>query len=209
MRLAIVTGRSGGPRQIDADPDNDVRAEAAQPQRGPQGTRPRRLAHSLLFPVVLLTLISSMSACVVPVAPNFHDPVGAPNVPPYIEGAIPDIGSLVSPGGQVQVTVTDQNVGDTLYYQWVLDYPPLNPSITRKQGVFPILPSADGTQLHVSKTFSPCGDLIPAPTIAVHLLEFILADRLLDKTNQVVLDALLPGETDGFVVRANWTFSCP
>ena len=50
--------------------------------------------------------------------------------------------------------------------------------------------------------------LNPAPTVAVHQLEFILADRDFDTADPKVLDALLPGSV-GFVVRANWTFSCP
>ena len=214
MSRGVTTGRRGGPRQISADRDSDVRAPAAQAHRGPPGTRPRRLAHSLLSStivhVVLLASVASMSACVVPVAPNFQDPVGEPNVPPYIVSATPfSIGSFVSnPTQDFQVTVTDQNVGDTLAYQWVIDYPPYNSS-THPLTFAHIQPSADRSQQRVTVGLgkSPCG-FNPVQTLAVHQLEFILADREFDQSNSMVLDAL-PPESDGFVVRANWTFSCP
>jgi hypothetical protein len=199
MRLAV---------EIGPDPDSDVRAAAAQPRRGPHGARPPRVARSLLslkfVPVVLLTLVSSMSACVVPVAPTFQDPIGEPNVPPFIVSATPEINTFAP--SEVQVTVTDQNVGDYLYYQWVVDYPAYSAN-TRDQGILQISPSVNGSQLRVTKGISPC-ILNPVATIAVHQLEFILADREFDQSNSMVLDAL-PPESDGFVVRATWTFSCP
>jgi hypothetical protein len=213
MRLAVTTGGWGKPRQIETDPDSDVRAAAAHPRGGPHGKRLRQLARSLLslkvVPVVLLTLASPMSACVVPVAPNFQDPIGEPNVPPYIANAMPAVGSFVPNNtGAFTVTVTDQNVGDTLSYRWVIDYPPFSLMNTRPQAIQTILPSANGTQQSNPESLaSPC-DLNPAQTIAVHQLEFILADRAFDTTDPKVLDAL-PQESDGFVVRANWTFSCP
>ena len=211
----MTAARSIGRRIISADPDSDVRAGAAQPHRGPHETRPRELARSLLsleiVPVVLLTLVSSMSACVVPVAPNFEDPIGEPNVPPYIVSATPDIGRFLpntASTPDVQVTVTDQNVGDTLAYRWVIDYPPGN-SDTHPAGSGSILPAADGSQQQVTKFLGmpPCL-FNPTSAIAVHRLEFILADRPFDPSNPMVLDAL-PQQSDGFVVRANWTFACP
>jgi hypothetical protein len=201
--------------EIGPDPDIDVRAAAAHPRREPHEKRSRRVARSLLslkiVPVVLLTLVSSMSACVVPVAPTFQDPVGEPNVPPFIVNAMPLSGSFFSSkptdDSAVLLTVTDQNVGDRLYYHWVIDYPPYNGS-TRNQMVQIISPSANGTQLASPVILpTPC-TLTPSPTIAVHQLAFILADRPFDQSNPAVLDAL-PMGSDGFVVYASWTFSCP
>src|SRR3954447_16659559 len=101
MSRGATTNRRAGSRQISADRDSDVRATIAQPQRGPQASRPRWLARSLLsleiVPVVLLSLVSSLSGCVVPVAPSFQDPpAGLPNIAPYIESASPDFGSFSS-----------------------------------------------------------------------------------------------------------------
>jgi hypothetical protein len=212
MRLAVQPNGRGRPRQIGADPDSDVRAAVAHRRGGPHGRRLRQLARSLLSLkvglVVLLTLVSSMSACVVPVAPNFQDPLGEPNVPPYIANAMPAVGSFVpNDTGAFAVTVTDQN-GDTLSYRWVIDYPPYSVSNTRPQAIGTVTVAANaGQQSNPLMLSSPC-DLNPAPTVAVHQLEFILADRDFDTADPKVLDALLPGSV-GFVVRANWTFSCP
>jgi len=175
--------------------------------------RPRRLARSLLslkiVPVVLLTVVSSMSACVVPVAPTFQDPVGDPNVPPSIVSATPPVGTFITSTTLVpQVTVTDQNVGDTLNYRWVIDYPPFTMN-THPLGIGYIQAPADGIQQRVSVPLSqaPCA-FNPTQTGSPHQLEFILADRPFDQTNSMVLDALMEN-SDGFVVYANWTFSCP
>jgi hypothetical protein len=210
MRLAVTTGGWGKPRQIETDPDSDVRAAAAHPRGGPRVARLRLLARSLLSlkvaPVVLLTLVSPMSACVVPVAPTFQDPVGEPNVPPYISNAMPAIGSFVPNNtGAFVVTVTDQNVADTLHYRWVIDYPPYNAN-TRPQADAPIAAAVNGSQQSNPEMLSSPCDLNPAPTVAVHQLEFILADRPFEP-NSTLLEALT--DSAGFVVRANWTFSCP
>jgi hypothetical protein len=215
MSLAITTRVAFGSRQVSTDPDSDVRAAAAQPGRKPHGVRLRALARSLLslkiVPVVLLSLVSSMSACVVPVAPKFQDPPGEPNIAPYIVSASPDFGTFVPVLTQdFQVTVTDQNVGDTLYYQWVIDYPPFNTGTTRPLSVQQIKPTLDGTQLLATRSQGITCGLNPAPTLAVHQLEFIVADQPFDPAMPRVLDAVKPN-SGGLVARASWTFqiSCP
>lgn len=218
MRLAVTPGGPIGSRQTNADPDSDVRAAAAQPRRGPHGKRSRQVARSLLslkiVPVVLLTLVSSMSACVVPVAPTFQDPPGGlPNIAPYILSASPDFGTfsaVLNPDDfTVSVTVTDQNVGDDLHYRWVIDYPPFVVNNTRPQMAQTIPHSANGIQLQVTETLTHICTLNLAPTVAVHQLAFFLADRPFDDTNPKVLDAA--EGPDGLVARANWTFqiTCP
>src|SRR6185312_2512375 len=172
MRFAVAISRSSGPRQTDADPDSDVGAAAAQAHRGPRAARPGRLAHSLLSSrivhVALLTLVSSMSGCVAPVAPNFQDPVGEPNVPPYIVSATPLFGTVIASNTIPQVTVTDQNVGDRLAYQWVIDYPPYDAN-THPGDSGHVERSANGIQQRVPVvlTRAPCG-YNPTQSIAVH-----------------------------------------
>lgn len=160
--------------------------------------------------MALLASVSSMSACVVPVAPNFQDPVSQPNIAPSIVSANPDFGSFVPIliSQDFTVTVTDQNVGDTLYYQWVIDYPPFSTSNTRPLSVQTIQPPTDGKQQKVTKSQSMNCGLNPAPNLAVHQLELIIADREFDQSNPKVLDA---ATGVGLVARANWTFqiSCP
>lgn len=162
--------------------------------------------------MVLLTLVSSMSACVVPVAPTFQDPpAGLPNIAPYLVSVVPDLGTFVPVITQdFQVTVTDQNVGDDLYYVWAIDYPPFNSAVTRTSpGEVHHL--QNGTQLSAPLSLAVTCALAPVATIAVHRLEFIVADRPLDTTmpnNR--LDEVEPG-SDGLVAYADWTFqiTCP
>ena len=150
-----------------------------------------------------------MSACVVPVAPNFQDPpVSEPNIAPYMVTATPDFGSYVAIGNtqDFMVTVTDQNVGDDLSFQWVVDYPPYTENT--RLGTAGFSPhSVNGTpQMALTKQEPPPCGLNLEPTIAVHQLELIAADREFDQTDPKVLNALKG--SDGLVVHANWTFSC-
>jgi hypothetical protein len=211
MRLADDIRGWGKPRQIGANPDSDVRAVAAHPRRGPQGKRPQQVARSLLtllfsnvVYMALLASISSMSACVVPLAPSFQDPPGEPNVAPYIvSSANQDFGTFfqIPPAGlPVAVTVSDQNAGDDLHYRWVIDYPPFSTTNTRPQTDVTIMAPVVIAQ---PLSFVVSCALNPAPNLAVHQLELIVADRPFDKTNTKVLDAVTE---DGLVAHANWTF---
>jgi hypothetical protein len=105
------------------------------------------------------------------------------------------------------VTVTDQNVVDRLAFQWVIDYPPYDAN-THPGDSGHLEKSANGIQQShsVVLTRAPCG-YNPTQSIAVHRLQFILADRDFDTSDPAVLEALK--DNAGFVVRANWTFSCP
>jgi hypothetical protein len=210
MRLADTISGWGKPRQIGADPDSDVRAAAAHPRGGPHGKRLRPLARSLLsllsskvVRVALLASVSSMSACVVPIAPTFQDPPSEPNIAPYIVSNGPDFGTFfqVPPAGfPVAVTVSDQNAVDPLNYRWVIDYPPFSTTNTRPQQVQTIpAPVVVGQPL----SFTVSCALNPAPNLAVHQLDFIVADRPFDQSNPKVLDAVTNG---GLPVQANWTF---
>ena len=210
MRLAVISSGRGRFRQIDADPDSDVRAAAAHARGGPRAAHLRPLARSLLsllsskvVCVALLASVSSMSACVVPIAPSFQDPPSEPNVAPYIVSNGPDFGTFIQvpPAGfPVAVTVSDQNAGDTLNYRWVIDYPPFSTTNTRPQTVEMIpAPVVVGKPL----SFTVNCALNPAPNLAVHQLDFIVADQPFDLSNTRVLDAATNG---GLVSQANWTF---
>src|SRR5450432_1643876 len=85
------------------------------------GPRPSRLAHLLLLslsilpvpaaPVALSLIMLSTSACIIPLGPDFQDPVAEPNDPPFFESASPDFGSIVTPPATspltFAVTLTD------------------------------------------------------------------------------------------------------
>jgi len=97
----------------------------------------------------------STSACIIPLGPDFQDPVAEPNDPPFFESASPDFGSIVTPPATspltFAVTLTDPNVGDDLYIEWQADYPGVNhrPLV----GTKPFVPhSLNGTPLHETVT---------------------------------------------------------
>src|ERR1022692_3049952 len=61
----------------------------------------------------ILLLLLPMSACIIPVGPDFQDPPAAPNYAPYIISANPDFFSIVATQSPTfEVTVTDPNGGD-------------------------------------------------------------------------------------------------
>jgi hypothetical protein len=122
--------------QFQAAPDSNVRPV---PPRAPRGRAPVRLwlvARSLLLKkivgVALLAAASSMSACIIPVGPNFQDPPTQPSsVPaltvsgltpaPGLVDIIPDSTQSMPP--TFSVTVADPDP-IPLYYRWIFDYPP-------------------------------------------------------------------------------------
>jgi hypothetical protein len=90
--------------------------------------RPSRMARMLLRSG-LLGLVSIMSACVLPIAPEFQDPPSSANIAPAILDATPALGSIVTatnPSSVPSFTVfaSDMNVGDTLRVRWIADFPP-------------------------------------------------------------------------------------
>jgi hypothetical protein len=111
-------------------------------------TRPPLVARMLLRSG-LICLVSVMSACVLPIAPEFQDPPAEANFSPVIVDTMPELGLTVTgtPDGLTtfNVTVTDQNPGDTLHVRWIVDYPPFTVANTRVvQEDFPISPSPSG-----------------------------------------------------------------
>jgi hypothetical protein len=171
-----------------------------------------RLAHLLLslarYPTTILALCS-MSACVLPIAPDFQDPLSSPNYSPFIISSSPPAGSIVTgmptTTTTFRVTVSDPNVGDDLHIRWLVDYPPLSPTITRIVPDTTISHSADGQPI-VQDAFEPigCSQQLLSPTLNQHQVMVLIADRpfetlRLDQDNvtKLVDDA-------GFVVSASW-----
>src|SRR5215471_15875644 len=76
-----------------------------------------------------LLLVPPMSACILPVAPEFQDPPASENFGPVITDSSPALGSVVTKVGGAplppfRVTITDPNLGDNLHVRWLADYPP-------------------------------------------------------------------------------------
>jgi hypothetical protein len=146
-----------------------------------------------------------MSACIIPVAPEFQDPAASPNYAPVLESAMPDFGSLVTIPTmlQFQVNATDPNLDDNLYFRWFVDFPPFTANVTHEIGddgevVHPV----DGTALQaLIKVTVDCLDGLAATANSLHQLELLVSDRPFLPSPSI--DQVPP---PGIVVRANWTF---
>jgi hypothetical protein len=152
----------------------------------------------------------STSACIIPLGPDFQDPVATPNAAPYFESAHPDFGSVVTPPGlQFTVTVTDPNVGDDLHIRWVADYPGANYRTLTPESF--VAHSTNGTPLRttVSATVDCLLDNLAMTSDGEHRVEVIVADRPFVESSGTQLDLVMD---PGLVVRASWVLeqlSCP
>lgn len=115
------------PWKMTPTPDSNVRLA-----RGPRAANARRARRSALARLLLETgvklllfaVASSMSACIIPVGPEFQDPPGAPNASPEIVDPDPLWGAEVTTTAQMgqafQIAVTDPN-DQLLHIRWIVD----------------------------------------------------------------------------------------
>lgn len=145
-----------------------------------------------------------MSACVLPIGPEFQDPPASQNFAPFISDSSPPLGSIVTEvAGTVpplRVTVTDPNIADDLFVRWVADYPRRS-SNTRLLGDQMVSHSTNGQPLRqdVSKTLDCIYNLAP---IAQHQVVVIVADR--EFLSPPPEDDLASVKAPGFAVLGSW-----
>jgi len=183
----------------------DIHVRPARP-RCAGSTRPARgtpLARLLLHSareLCLLLLALPMSACIIPVGPDFRDPDGVPNSPPFIISSVPlngetAIGETFTP----TFTPSDVNAGDPLFVRWLRDYPPfINGTSAKEDQELP-----PGWQGPVSKNFDCLGVTAPSP----HKITVLVSDKpflsdLLDPSR--VADGVRPAR-----VSWRWEWNCP
>jgi hypothetical protein len=173
----------------------------------PVNARAFALARLLLNQLGIITsalTLASMSACVLPLAPEFQDPPTSQNTPPIIQVSDPLLGSIVTGPNATpifRVTVTDQNSADTLVVRWIADYPPYDPALTRQIQDQQIPPSPNGTPQDSTITLS-CFDSL-STTLAEHQVFVVVADRpfVQQTTNPPDFTQVEPG---GFAVTGSW-----
>ncbi len=152
-----------------------------------------------------------MFACVIPVAPDFQDPLTAANSPPSIIDSNQTFGSVVfvAPSLTFTIQVVDPNVNDTLFVRWVVDYPPFQSSTANFDYSYP--PPATGTE-HAESPNLPidCSNGFATLTTPQEF-EVFVADRRFLQRSTATNNRLDLVETGGYVARANWTliFQCP
>jgi len=169
------------------------------------------------FPApLLLAVVAGVTTggCVIPIGPQFQDPPAGENHQPQILTSTPPPGAVVtaSPNtGQLfSVTITDANVGDTLFVRWLANYPDYKLGATFKlegpRDHYP--PSADGQRwsAEVANTID-CLD-VAGDGMTQHHINFAVADRAFldgDYTQPLQLPA------GAKMAQYNWTLnlSCP
>jgi hypothetical protein len=163
-------------------PDIDVppgRARAARVSARPRlSSVARRMLCSAGIILPLLSTTLPMSACVLPVAPEFQDPPTSANSPPFFITTDPEIGFVVTKAkASFTVTVSDLNVEDDLSYRWIADYPPYTDNTRRLSDDGTISHSADGKTLQQDISVTPdCVSNMLAKTPR-HQIMVIVADR--------------------------------
>jgi hypothetical protein len=129
--------------------------------------------------LLLLLLASPISACIIPVGPEFQDPPGDPDSPPFLISESPDEGTtVVSATATFVVRPGDFNVGDTIYVKWITEFPP---AVPQPSGTFflepdELGPSADGSFVRDASKFSPnCSQVNNAAS--THHITAAISDR--------------------------------
>lgn len=152
-----------------------------------------------------------MAACIIPVAPEFQDPVGSPNLPPELSLDMPTFGSIVSlpdphQGKTFSFQAVDPNTSQSLSARWLVEYPPFVSGLSRVvQTDTPRQQPNNGSALPFSLPAScDLGTFAPGAS-NVHQLQVLVSDaKFLDSPPDQV-------ETGGTIARQNWTVlvSCP
>jgi hypothetical protein len=166
-----------------------------------------RLARLLLESTQTLALAISlvaMSACVIPLAPEFQDPPAAQNYPPVIVQSSPSVAMTVVAQGMpperaFKVSVRDLNLTDDLYVRWVAD--PYSANTRGLNTTNEPIPKPGGETVDVEITVS-CGSSFLAPGIPEHTILAIVADRKFNTSSTVLSDLQ---DRAGYAVTAVWT----
>jgi hypothetical protein len=156
-----------------------------------------------------------MSGCVVPVAPQFDDP--EPRFAPFVASSDPSVGEIVTFSDNhapFMVTIGDNNLGDSLFVRWIIDYPNTDVDNSRKALDTSYLPSASVIRSPPLK-FVPTCNVIARATANPHRLVLSVSDRpFLDMENAQKVSNTAPFDTvpDGANrMRAVWLLNmdCP
>ncbi len=152
-----------------------------------------------------------IAGCVIPIGPEFQDPVHSPEYAPVLVDQTPAFGSIVTVDlrtpQQFIVLASDLNPGDELYWEWVLDYPPYVQGTTQAFGEGYAPAPASGPQVHTITQRVGC-EIGPNPNGPTqHQLKLIVGDKPLTYDAVMMKFVATGGKTD----EGNWTvtLACP
>jgi hypothetical protein len=145
-----------------------------------------------------------MSACVLPIAPEFQDPPASENYAPVFIDTNPPAGQIVTASPTVPtftVIVEDPNVGDDLFVRWIADFPPLTDN-TSVMATTPVPHSAGATVSSHEVSIQPNCALHHLARIPSHQITVVVADRpFLDPGTPIDFERLPP---DGLKDSRSW-----
>jgi hypothetical protein len=148
-----------------------------------------------------------MSACVLPIGPDFQDPIASPNYAPVFIDSNPMFGTAATSTSQMlqsfNVRLTDPNVGDNLTVRWIVDFPPFSPN-TRLQADEVFSHRLDGIPLDVEvPPFQP--NCLQVADIPVHQIMVVVSDRgFVTAQDPTDLTSVPAG---GAEIFGNWTLT--
>jgi hypothetical protein len=197
--------------------DNNVRAGRRVPATTALGARRFVLARLLLFvlrlaqldrKLLLLLAALPMSACIIPFGPEFQDPDGRANSAPEIISTNPVEGLIVTTR-KFEVTVSDADADDTLYFRLIADYPDLPGALTHHIVQEAESPPGPAGQPHVAHFGREVDCIIHNldPSLVGHRIMAIVADRefIADSPNLMAIEKGGRLET----VLWFWNVTCP
>jgi hypothetical protein len=186
-------------------PDSNVRVGRRPGAANARRARRSPLARLLLTNGVKLLLsfaaASSMSACIIPIGPEFQDPPGAPNAPPQILDPDPTWGAEVAATTAAlktfQFNVTDANAADVLYIKWIVE------GFAVRSDTSMLTPDNRGMRLTKLVT---CNDIINK-ALSRHPVMAVVADRKFIEGDP----DLMRVEDQGIATPITWTLNltCP
>ena len=127
-------------------------------------------------PLLLLLAASLTPACIIPVGPEFQDPPGVANSPPYAISPDPPAGTVTAnPTVVFSVTPVDADVLDPLYVKWITEYPPFSADTHGvPQQMIPA--PGGGSAIRPTQSFQPgCSSI--ASTRTMHQIQVGISDR--------------------------------
>jgi hypothetical protein len=196
--------------------DTNVRPRRQAPVVTARGARGSGLARLLLPLLELLQLdrklllvfaASLMPACIIPVGPNWQDPPGEKNAPPFVRSPMPIGGvrtAAIAP--MFSVTPGDVNVRDPLFVRWITEYPDFNGS-TIIAFDDPIDPAPDGSETRRPSIF-PVSCAQVNRDITTHPITAAISDRPFVQFNSPNDLLAVQTPTDLTIITWFWERAC-
>lgn len=190
-------------------PDTNVRPAQRAAAGSARAAGQSLLARLLLFvlqhlskldrKLLLLLVASPMSACIIPAGPEFQDPIGVPDSPPYLVAVSPDQGLTVARDDPFVVQPGDLNVDDPIFVKWITEFPPFVPNVTNDLMTDPIAPSADGSPTRRPSKFTPSCTRVN-PFVSAHQIVALISDRPFTSAGLVTTESTFKP------IQVSWTW---